>query len=114
MAAVNQAYAVLGDSERRRAYDAHAPTDAPWRADFEAGRELDDWRQMYAEDVHAWQALLNSQPAPETRRQIERALEQALAEQLELESALATRGDVPPAPPSRGERGGCLLALFRV
>ena len=114
MAAVNRAYAILSDAEQRRHYDARratgsvsvpapeepplAPEDPPWRLDFERGDNLDDWRQMYAEERQVWEQLLRSRPTPDA--QIQAALARARQDQLELENALRARQGLTPLSPA--------------
>jgi len=109
MIALNRAYAVLSDPEKRRRYDAQrqtaaapsapppvrrsapaevAPEEPPWRLDFERGDDLDDWRQMYAEERQVWEQLLRSRPGDPD---IKRALDRAVRDQLELENAIRRR-----------------------
>jgi curved DNA-binding protein CbpA len=121
MTRVNRAYAVLGDPERRRRYDAQranaqaarpspmpepgpepestaeAPMtleDPPWLIDLERGHDLDDWRQMYAEERQVWEHLLQSRAAPDPA--IQQALERAKNEQLRLENAIRRRHGLQP------------------
>jgi hypothetical protein len=89
--------------------------------DVEHGRDLEDWRQMYAEERHLWEQLLASLPrdAP-GRADVEAALERARHDQLELENAARARAgqaplsaadfdrDVARADLAR-PRGGCLV-----
>jgi curved DNA-binding protein CbpA len=141
MAAINRAYAVLSDADQRRRFDllrsrgqtTHAepqgpatPSDEPvderpWQLDVEQGRDLEDWRQMYAEERHLWQQLLLSLPrdAP-GRADVEAALERARRDQLELENAARARAGEAPLSASDYDRavaradqarprGGCLV-----
>jgi curved DNA-binding protein CbpA len=110
MVAVNRAYAILSDAEQRRRYDAQrvagpsaapppaepevAAEDPPWRLDLERGDNMDDWQQMYAEERRVWEQLLRSRAEPD--RQIERALERARRDQLELENAIRMRDGRAP------------------
>jgi curved DNA-binding protein CbpA len=109
MAAINRAYAVLGDPDRRRRYDqALTPLPAPaapepaadapaWLIDLEHGHDLDDWRQMFAEERHLWEQLLAAQPhQPAARADIEAALDRARADQLALENAIRARAGLAP------------------
>jgi curved DNA-binding protein CbpA len=114
MAAVNRAYAILSDPEQRRRYDAQravgsvavpapeeptvAPEDPPWRLDLERGDNLDDWRQMYAEERQVWEQLLRSRPTPDA--QIQGALDRARRDQLELENAIRAQHDLAPLTPA--------------
>jgi curved DNA-binding protein CbpA len=139
MAAINRAYAVLGDPEQRRRYDAQAPrpepatpepsADAPpWQLDLEHGHDLDDWRQMYAEERHVWEQLLVSQPPNHPgRADVEAALGRATREQLALENAIRGRAGLAPistadlnrertageqAQRAASARAGCLMLLL--
>jgi hypothetical protein len=117
MAALNQAYAILGDPERRRRYDAErarvrappstrpaverrtpVPTEPgapPWAADLDG--HADDWRQMYEEERKLWEQLLAAKAAADpSRRGLEDALNQAKRDQLELENALRGRAGLGP------------------
>ncbi|MBV9355805.1 MAG: DnaJ domain-containing protein [Chloroflexi bacterium] len=108
MAALNRAYAVLGDAERRRQYDSsRRPTAAsrapsspppearPWEADLEG--HADDWRAMYQEERQLWEQLLAAKPAGDpSRAGLEAALQKAKQDQLELENALRARAGQPP------------------
>ena len=110
MVAINHAYAVLGDPERRRHYDALLPVsddrlprddrlapgdERPWALDLD--EHADDWRNMYAEERLLWEQLLASQPQPGPGRQaIEAALDRARRAQLDLENALRAREGLPP------------------
>ncbi len=114
MAALNRAYAVLGDPERRRQYDAsRRPTGAPsapaepgrvpaspppearpWEADLEG--HADDWRAMYQEERQLWEQLLAAKaPGDPNRAGLEAALQKAKQDQLDLENALRARAGQP-------------------
>jgi curved DNA-binding protein CbpA len=114
MAALNRAYAILGNPDRRRRYDAShqqvepapppappappapaEPEPAPWFEDLQLGRDMEHWQQMYAEERRAWQELLRGQPTEGSRQQLERALEQARQDQLALENAIRARRGEP-------------------
>ena len=117
MVAINHAYAVLGDPERRRRYDVlhraaplpdRAPSDAappteappwsetvPWKDDL--AEHAEDWRQMYAEERHLWEQLLRAHTeAGPARAAVEAALAQAREAQLDLENALRARAGQAP------------------
>jgi molecular chaperone DnaJ len=137
MAAINRAYAVLGDPEQRRRYDASlapAPTpepasDAPpWQLDLDHGHDLADWQQMYAEERHVWEQLLASQSADHPNRaEVQAALARATREQLALENAIRRQAGQPPltaaaldrqrqetdqAQKAATARAGCLTLLL--
>ena len=123
MVAINHAYAVLGDPERRSRYDALAPhpragDDRPWLEDLD--EHADDWRNMYAEERNLWEQLLNSQPAPGPGRQaIEAALHRTRQAQLDLENALRARDGLRPLTQADFDTqreptpttSGCLVSL---
>jgi protein MpaA len=117
MAALNRAYAVLGDPEQRRRYDAagaragvshsapkpvdqparspREPAAPPWAADLDG--HADDWRQMYEEERKLWEQLLAAKaPGDPSRGGLEDALAQAKRDQLELENALRGRAGLGP------------------
>jgi curved DNA-binding protein CbpA len=110
MVRVNRAYAVLSDPERRRVYDAEGASgvraaepmseseltleDPPWLIDLERGHDLEDWRQMYAEERQVWEHLLQSRDPPDPA--IQQALERAEREQLRLENAIRHRHGLQP------------------
>jgi curved DNA-binding protein CbpA len=127
MAAINRAYAILGNPARRRQYDAQhgasspsasppasaapsasasppepaaeveaTPEPPPWLPDLELGRDMDPWRQMYAEERHVWEELLAGQPTGASRQQIEHALQAARRDELDLENAIRQRAGEPP------------------
>jgi hypothetical protein len=124
MAAINHAYAILGHPARRRQYDAQrsatsapatpsgpaaeaapeptaaaasqAATEPPWLPDLDLGRDMDPWRQMYAEERHVWEELLAGQPTGASRQQIEHALQAARRDELDLENAIRQRAGEPP------------------
>jgi curved DNA-binding protein CbpA len=120
MAAINRAYAILGNPERRRRYDlarrpgvgmSPAPAEPrpveapPWLLDLEHGRDLDDWRQMYAEEHHLWAQLLASQPANHPNRpSVLAALRRARRDQVQLENALRARQSRGPLTEAEFER----------
>jgi curved DNA-binding protein CbpA len=140
MAAINRAYAVLGDPEQRRRYDdALAPRPAPpaaepsadappWQLDLERGNDMDDWRQMYAEERHVWAQLLAAQaPNHPGRAQVEAALRRATGDQLTLENAIRVKAGLgtlslteferqrsagEQAQQAAGARAGCLLLML--
>ena len=111
MAALNRAYAILGNPAARRQYDASRqparpsppparpapaePEPAAWLEDLELGRDMEHWQQMYAEERRVWQELLRGQPSEDSRQQLQRALDQARQDQLALENAIrARRGEL--------------------
>ena len=120
MIALNLAYRVLGDPERRRRYDASLAPRA-W-AEEDLDTHADDWRQMFEEERNLWEQLLATHPDPS----VEAALAEARQAQLELENAIRARFSIgpplsaeafeaqraaelsnTPRPPS-----GCLTVLF--
>jgi curved DNA-binding protein CbpA len=134
MVAINLAYAVLGDPERRRRYDASlkVPEEPPlWAEDLE--QHVDDWRQMYEEERNLWETLLasypesNPDPSP-SRQSVEAALAQTRQSQLDLENAIRARlSHLPPLSAEAFEEqrasakahtprppGGCLTLLLAV
>jgi len=111
MAALNRAYALLGNPERRRQYDAARvqglpiprPAAAPPEPDDHAVWEADldehaaDWRNMYEEERQLWEQLLASKAADDPGRAgIDQALQRTRREQLELENALRRREGLAP------------------
>jgi curved DNA-binding protein CbpA len=122
MVALNLAYRVLGDPERRRRYDA---SRAPkiW-ADEDLDTHADDWRQMFEEERNLWEHLLATHPDAS----VEAALAQTKHSQLELENAIRARFSLgPPLSPEafesqrRAEQAttphppsGCLALLFNL
>jgi murein peptide amidase A len=114
MAALNRAYAILSDPERRRRYDAESeaaqpdrgraptrpptvaePEARPWTHDLDG--HADDWRQMYEEERQLWEQLLAAKPAGDPGRAgLEAALDHACQEQLVLENAVRARAGLPP------------------
>jgi curved DNA-binding protein CbpA len=140
MAAINRAYAVLGDPSQRRQYDAgraaqppkHAPQPQaeapPWQLDLERGSDMDDWRQMYAEERHLWVQLLASQSATHPgRAEVERALQRARTDQLALENAIRVKAGLgtlsleeferqrsagEQAQKAASARAGCLMVML--
>src|ERR671935_1202562 len=82
MVALNLAYSVLADPERRRRYDASL---APriW-ADEDLEMHADDLRQMFEEERNLWETLLATHPAGS----VEAALGQTKQSQLDLENAI--------------------------
>lgn len=122
MVEINLAYAVLGDAERRRRYDASLalPQEQLW-TDESLVEHADDWRQMLEEERNLWEQLLRTHPAPSA----EAALAQTRHAQLDLENALRARDGLPPLSQSAFEEertlaqarvprapGGCLLLLL--
>jgi curved DNA-binding protein CbpA len=120
MMALNLAYRVLGDPERRRRYDASL---APriW-ADEDLDTHADDLRQMFEEERNLWEQLLAVHP----EASVEAALAQTRQAQLDLENAIRAHFNIgpplsteqfevqraselasTPRPPS-----GCLMLLF--
>lgn len=121
MVAINWAYAVLGDPDRRAEYDrTHAHGAAPavepaaeqptgdgevelWGLDLD--RHADDWRQMYEEERLVWERLLDPLPAGAPDRvRFERELQRAKAAQLSLENALRAREGLPAIGEDEFER----------
>ena len=98
MVALNLAYSVLGDPERRRRYDAGLAPRV-W-TDEDLDTHADDWRQMFEEERNLWEKLLSAHPGA--------AIEAALAEtkhaQVELENAIRARlHNLPPLSPDAFE-----------
>ena len=85
MRALNLAYEVLGNPERRRRYDASV---APriWTEE-DPDEHADDLRQMFEEERNLWEKLLATHPQPS----VEAALAQTKHAQLELENAIRAR-----------------------
>ena len=69
----------------------------------EQGRPMGDWQQMYAEERHVWQELLRGQPEAAGRREIEHALAQSQADELELANAIRARDGLPRLTPLDAE-----------
>jgi curved DNA-binding protein CbpA len=122
MVALNLAYRVLGDPERRRRYDASLEPRV-W-ADEDLDTHADDWRQMFEEERNLWETLLVTHPD----ESVEAALEQTKASQLELENAIRARfAQGPPLTPEAFEShraaeqahtprppSGCLTVLLHL
>lgn len=128
MVALNRAYALLRDPERRRQYDAwraaavHDPTassrpaaTAPSQRSATATVEplwaghldghADDWRQMFEEERLLWEQLLAARaPDAPGRAELEAELGRARAAQLELENALRVREGLAPLSAEGFER----------
>ncbi len=117
MVAINNAYALLRDPERRRQYDArrHQPVPEPavppatpdlyvdaddeeawlWAEDLD--QHAEDWRQMYEEERQAWERLLAARSADAPDRPVlEASLRRTRRAQLALENALRAREGAPP------------------
>ena len=98
MVALNLAYRVLGDPERRRRYDASLAPRV-W-ADEDLDTHADDWRQMFEEERNLWEHLLATHPDAS----VEAALAQTKRSQLELENAIRARFSLgPPLTPEAFE-----------
>jgi curved DNA-binding protein CbpA len=98
MRALNLAYEVLGDPERRRRYDASREPRI-WTED-DLDEHADDWRQMFEEERNLWEKLLASHPDPS----VEAALAQTRQAQVELENAIRNRFRLgPPLSPQAFE-----------
>jgi curved DNA-binding protein CbpA len=120
MVALNLAYRVLGDPERRRRYDASL--EARVWADEDLDTHADDWRQMFEEERNLWEHLLATHPDSS----VEAALAQTKHSQLELENAIRARFSLGPpltAEAFESQRaaeqantpqppGGCLAVLL--
>jgi curved DNA-binding protein CbpA len=110
MVALNLAYRVLGDPERRRRYDASLGPASPLPAaqgveqgdlghpasplwtDEDLDAHADDLRQMFEEERNLWEQLLAVHP----EGSVEAALAQTRHAQLELENAIRARFDLGP------------------
>jgi curved DNA-binding protein CbpA len=90
MVALNLAYRVLGDPERRRRYDASLAPRV-WAVE-DLDTHADDWRQMFEEERNLWEQLLTAHPDAS----VEAALAQTKQSQLELENAIRARFSLGP------------------
>lgn len=117
MVAINRAYALLRDPDRRRAFDARRGQPAPkpgatpaspdlyvdaddeetWLWGDDVDTHAEDWRQMYEEERLAWERLLSARtPDAPDRPVLEASLLRTRRAQLALENAIRAREGAPP------------------